>query len=175
MTRDIDQLEDAIPAGGGELQQRFRAAMRGTASGVAVLATEGPAGRAGVTVSTLCSLSLEPPSVIACIHRDSRALSRIMSNAVFAANVLAEDQKDIAAIFAEPNLGFELRFALGEWGALVTGAPVLAGTIASFDCRLASTFDFGSHRILIGEVVELEARRTTPLVYSGRMFQRIRA
>src|SRR5262245_36115085 len=174
MPHEIDLLEDEFPADGG-LQERFRAAMRGTASGVAVLATDGSAGRAGVTVSTLCSLSLEPPSVIACVHRDSRALGRIMSNKLFAANVLAEDQREIAEIFAEPNLGFEIRFALGAWQTLSTGAPVLEGAIASFDCRLASTFDFGSHRILIGEVVELAARQTTPLVYSGRMFQRIRA
>jgi flavin reductase (DIM6/NTAB) family NADH-FMN oxidoreductase RutF len=174
MARELDQLEDEEPSGDA-LQERFRAAMRGTASGVAVLATDGSAGRAGVTVSTLCSLSLQPPSVIACVHRDSRALGRIMSNKAFVANVLAEDQKDIAEIFAEPNLGFDIRFALGEWHTLATGAPALDGAIASFDCRLATTFDFGSHRILIGEVVEVAARRTNPLVYSGRMFQRIRA
>ena len=43
MARDIDQLEDERRPGDA-LQERFRAAMRGTASGVAVLATDGPPG-----------------------------------------------------------------------------------------------------------------------------------
>ncbi|MFN3351840.1 flavin reductase family protein, partial [Pseudorhodoplanes sp.] len=82
------------------LADRFRDTMRRTASGVAVLTTDGVGGRAGVTVSTLCSLSMEPPSVIACVHRDSRALEIILRNGVFVANVLAEDQEHVAKAFA---------------------------------------------------------------------------
>ena len=63
-----------------DLADRFRETMRRTASGVAVLTTDGEAGRAGITVSTLCSLSMEPPSVIACVHRDNRALETIIKN-----------------------------------------------------------------------------------------------
>jgi len=37
---------------------RFRDAMSTTASGVTVVTTDGEAGRMGVTVSSLCSLSL---------------------------------------------------------------------------------------------------------------------
>ena len=68
-----------IPA----LADRFRESMRRTASGVAILTTDGARGRAGVTVSTLCSLSMEPPSVIACVHRDNRALDTILISREF--------------------------------------------------------------------------------------------
>ena len=48
------------------------------------------------------------------------------------------------------------RFAAGRWRALATGAPALDwARCASFDCRVASSFDFGTHRIVIGEVVEV--------------------
>lgn len=67
----------------------FREAMRLTALGVAVLTTDGEAGRAGVTVSTFQSFSMEPPSVLACIHCESRNLEAILKNGIFAANVLA--------------------------------------------------------------------------------------
>jgi flavin reductase (DIM6/NTAB) family NADH-FMN oxidoreductase RutF len=70
-----------------QLTDRVRDAMRRTASGVAVLATDGPGGLAGLTVSTLCSLSLEPPSVIACIHGDSRTVQPVLANAVFSASI----------------------------------------------------------------------------------------
>ena len=67
---------------------RFREAMRRMASGVSVITTDGPAGRFGVTVSSLCSLSLEPPSVLACVHHLSPALRAVIENGVFCANVL---------------------------------------------------------------------------------------
>ena len=85
---------------GTPIAERFREAMRRTASGVAVLTTDGEAGRAGVTISTLCSLSMEPPSVIACVHQDSSALEALLANRVFAANALTDDQSRVAHAFA---------------------------------------------------------------------------
>jgi flavin reductase (DIM6/NTAB) family NADH-FMN oxidoreductase RutF len=150
---------------------RFREAMRRTASGVAVIATDGPAGRAGLTVSTLCSLSLEPPSVIACVHRNSAVLPLIAANGVFTANVLAEDQARVAEVFAGmvPELR-EDRFAEGGWVRAESGAPALRGSLNSFDCRLATSFDYGSHRVIIGEVIDLVSRDAAPLIYSDRGF-----
>lgn len=155
-------------------QERFRDAMRRTASGVAVLATDGAQGRVGVTVSTFCSLSLEPSSVIACVHRQSQALGAILAHGIFTANALAEDQQRVAESFAGQIPEFRNdRFAAGRWKTLATGAPVLEGALASFDCRVASTFDFGSHRLIIGEVVDVAVRDTRPLVYSDRGFRRL--
>jgi flavin reductase (DIM6/NTAB) family NADH-FMN oxidoreductase RutF len=158
------------------LADRFRETMRRTASGVAILTTDGAAGRAGVTVSTFCSLSMEPPSVIACVHRDSRALDMLLKNGVFVANVLADHQEIVAKAFAGqiPELRDD-RFASGEWAGLVTGAPALRGALAAFDCRAASTHDFGTHRILIGEVVDIAGGDGDPLLFADRNFRRLLA
>ena len=159
-----------------DLADRFRETMRRTASGVAVLTTDGAAGRAGITVSTLCSLSMEPPSVVACVHRDNRALDTILANGVFAANVLADDQEIVARTFAGmiPEMRHD-RFASGCWQQLATSAPVLQNALAAFDCKTASTFDFGTHRILIGEVVEVDNRDGAPLLFADRNFRRLLA
>lgn len=159
-----------------DLTERFRETMRRTASGVAVLTTDGAAGRAGVTVSTFCSLSMEPPSVIACVHRDNRALDVILKNGAFAANVLAGDQERVAKAFAGliPELRDD-RFASGHWQAAATGAPILKGALASFDCRTASTMDFGTHRILIGEVLDIAGGSGDPLLFADRSFHRLAA
>ncbi|ARQ00560.1 flavin reductase family protein [Pseudorhodoplanes sinuspersici] len=159
-----------------DLADRFRETMRRTASGVAVLTTDGAAGRAGITVSTLCSLSMEPPSVVACVHRDNRALDTILANGVFAANVLADDQEIVAKTFAGmiPEMRHD-RFASGRWQQLATTAPVLQNALAAFDCKTASTFDFGTHRILIGEVVEVDNRDGAPLLFADRNFRRLLA
>jgi flavin reductase (DIM6/NTAB) family NADH-FMN oxidoreductase RutF len=158
------------------LAVRFGEAMRRTASGVAVLATDGPAGRSGVTISTLCSLSMEPPSIIACVHRASKALPIMLENGVFTANALAEDQLRIAQSFAGqiPELRDD-RFASGTWEFLSTGAPALKNALSTFDCRISTKFDFGSHCIVVGEVIDLKMQETMPLLYSNRTFCRLTA
>lgn len=154
----------------------FRAAMGRTAAGVTVVTTDGEAGRTGVTVSTLCSLSLEPPSVLFCIHRESRSLPVLVANGVFAANILAGGQQRVADSFAGliPELR-EDRFAAGNWDHRITGAPLPHGALCRFDCRIASVFDFGSHRIVAGEVVDVEIGDGEPLVYSDRAYRRLHA
>ena len=158
------------------LETCFRDAMRRTASGVAVLTTDGPAGRAGVTVSTLCSLSMEPPSVIACVHRESRALPTIIQNGAFVANVLAQGQRRVAESFAGQIPEFlNDRFAAGTWSSLTTGAPALVGALANFDCKIAQMFDYGSHRMLVGQVVDVGVGSDVPLIYCDRSFQQLAA
>jgi flavin reductase (DIM6/NTAB) family NADH-FMN oxidoreductase RutF len=156
------------------LADRFRDSMRRTASSVAILTTDGVQGRAGVTVSTLCSLSMEPPSVIACVHRDNRALDTILGNGVFVANVLADDQEHVAKAFAGmiPELR-ENRFGNAEWTTVISNAPALQGALASFDCKVASTFDFGTHRIVVGEVIEVVSQESDPLLFIDRNFRRL--
>lgn len=153
---------------------QFRQAMGRTASGVTVVTSDGKFGKVGVTVSSLCSLSLEPPSVLFCLHRESRNLSALLDNGVFAANILAQGQQRIADSFAGliPELR-EDRFAAGKWDTLATGSPALRGALCRFDCRLAGVFDFGSHRIITGEVIALETHADDPLVYSDRGYRRL--
>jgi flavin reductase (DIM6/NTAB) family NADH-FMN oxidoreductase RutF len=154
----------------------FRAAMRATASGVAVVTTDGEAGRAGVTVSSLCSLSMEPPSVVFSVHRDNRGLAQLLSNGVFVANILTETQERVASSFAGliPELR-ENRFLAGEWSELLTGAPALEAALCNFDCRVAGVFDFGSHRIIAGEVLHVRKQAAQPLIFSDRNFRRLAA
>ena len=158
------------------LAEQFRESMRRTASGVAILTTDGAAGRAGLTVSTFCSLSMEPPSVIACVHQDNRALQILLANGVFAASVLATDQERIALTFAGqiPELRND-RFGVAAWRTLETGAPILEGALACFDCRVAEGVNFGTHRILVGEVVALATSLGEPLVFADRNFRKLAA
>lgn len=152
----------------------FREAMRRTAAGVAVITTQGAAGRAGITVSTFQSFSMEPPSVMVCINTGSRNLVKIETNAVFAANVLAVDQRDIASIFAGPSAEQrENCFDSAAWQSLATGSPALHDALCVFDCRVADVFSFASHRIVIGAVEAIAIGGADPLIYSGRAYRRL--
>jgi flavin reductase (DIM6/NTAB) family NADH-FMN oxidoreductase RutF len=157
------------------LAETVREAMRRTASGVAVLATDGPGGLAGLTVSTLCSLSLEPPSVIACVHQDSRALPPVLRNGAFSANILAQGQENVASAFSGilPEQRDD-RFAVGEW-VTAGGIPRLEGTVASFLCHLADRHGFGTHVILIGRIFDVTSSAKSPLIYADRAFRSLTA
>lgn len=153
---------------------RFREAMRRMATGVSVITTDGPAGRFGVTVSSMCSLSLDPPSVLACVHHLSPAFAAIVENGVFCANVLGVEQSRVSESFAGRLVELkDDKFACAEWGALATGSPVLNDALIAFDCRLSRDVEFGSHRILMGTVLELIARDGPPLIYADRSYRSV--
>jgi flavin reductase (DIM6/NTAB) family NADH-FMN oxidoreductase RutF len=155
---------------------QFRDAMGRTAAGVTVVTTDGAAGRAGLTVSSLCSLSLEPASILFCVHAGSRSLPAFIDNGVFAASILAHDQQQVADSFAGliPEWRDD-RFRAGQWDVLDTGAPLLRGALCRFDCRIAGSHAFGTHRIILGEVLALDATAGEPLVYAHRGYRRLAA
>jgi flavin reductase (DIM6/NTAB) family NADH-FMN oxidoreductase RutF len=61
-------------------RERFVAAMGVVASPVAVVATAGPGGRCGRTVTSVCSVSADPPTLLVCINRRSPACQTISMN-----------------------------------------------------------------------------------------------
>lgn len=102
--------------------EEFRLVMRRTASAVGVLATDGPAGRVGITVSSLSSLSFEPASVICCVHRQSRALAILLENGVFTANFLSAGQS-IWRMFS-PDWCLNIARKDSTWGPGSRSQPV---------------------------------------------------
>jgi flavin reductase (DIM6/NTAB) family NADH-FMN oxidoreductase RutF len=149
------------------LAERFRNAMRLGASGIAVLATDGATGRAGMTVSSFCSLSLSPPSVLACLERGSRTAAAVLGNRAFAVSVLSEAQAEIARLFSGPE---DDRFERVAWQPSANGCPAIAGALAVFECRLAGAYTHATHEIVVGDVAALGAGEGNPLVYSRRRY-----
>ena len=112
------------------LRARFLEGMSRAATFVSVATTDGPGGLAGVTISSLTSVAAdgEQPSILACIHHQSPAASAILANRAFCANLLAEDQQDIANLFAgRAGVDHAQRFTQGSWAQGPFGQPLLAG------------------------------------------------
>ena len=153
-------------------RDRFLDAMSQAAAMVSVATTDGPAGRAGMTVSSLCSLSADPPSLLVCAHHKSRAVAAILENRRFCVNLLGQDQSFISDIFAGRGqaVGGD-KFACAEWTTLETGAPVLEGALAAFDYDLAQHNLWGTHYVLIGEVRDVASLGIGgPLIYANRAY-----
>ncbi len=153
------------------IADRFREAMSYAAASVTVVTTDGAAGRAGVTVSAMSSVSADQsPVLLACIHHRSPAAAAILANGVFCVNLLRDDQAAVADRFAG-RLGPGDRFAGADWAPLTTGAPRLVDPLAAFDCRLLSAQAVGTHQVLFGQVAEVWlAGAGQPLVYARRAY-----
>jgi len=153
--------------------ERFVRAMRGAATGVNIVTTDGPSGRFGLTVSAFSSVSAEPPTVLVCINRRSPLREAIRDNRSFCVNVLAAAQQPLADRFAgRPADGKPYDFAAAKWRRACSGSPLLEASVASFDCSLASAVDAGSHTIFIGTVNAVGHRDTDPLLYANRSYSR---
>ena len=152
--------------------QAFREAMAQVASATHIVTTLGAVGRSGLTATAFSSVSVAPPTVLVCIEAASRTLAAIEDSGIFCVNTLAAADHELATVFSgRRGLTGEERFAVGEWGELSTGAPVLASALASFDCRVAAVHRVTTHRILIGQVVALGGGGSGPgLVYRHRRF-----
>ena len=117
--------------------------------------------------SAVCSVSADPPQLLACINRQAETHALIEGASAFAVNVLAHHQHRLAKVFAGASGVYgDHRFAEAEWRTLVTGAPVLSTCVASFDCRLIELVPAATHSIFIGRVVAVELQaELDPLVY----------
>lgn len=151
----------------------YREAMSRYAGAVQVVTTDGPYGRRGTTAIAACSVSDDPPTVLVCLNRLKPENDLFAQNGVFALNTLAMAQRPIADAFSGlTKLSQDERFALGEWETLSSGAPVLLGTEASFDCHIVEAKDFETHRILFGKVTGIRIGDSLqPLIYHHREYK----
>ena len=155
------------------LRDGFLEAMSHAANTVYLVTTDGPAGRAGVTVSAFSSVSadVEQPRLLICLHHESTTADVIRANGVFCANMLGEEHKPLADRFAGRIAEGEDRFAAGDWGQTTGGLPRLNGAVASFECRLSEQSLVGTHHVLFGAVTEVQVMRDAkPLVYCLRAY-----
>ena len=150
----------------------FRDAMSRMPAAVHLVTTDGPAGRRGVTVSSACSVSDDPATLLVCLNVSSPTNERFEANGHFAVNLLGRRHEALARAFAgEGALLPEARFAHGRWTTVETGSPILVDPLASFDCRLIEAKIVATHRVLIGEVVAIRMGEPGPaLLYLERAF-----
>ena len=148
----------------------FREGMRQLAAGVTIVTTSIGEVRNGLTATAVCSLSAEPPALLACVNREAGAHDPTLQSRVFCVNVLGAKHLDLAAQFASSSRVPE-RFSTGDWGRLATGAPVLMDALASFDCLLGQTLRADTHTVLVGRVQAVRADPAQePLLYSRGAF-----
>ena len=154
--------------------QAMRNTMRLWASGVSVVTTASNDQRGGLTVSSFSSLSLQPPMILVCLHKDSHAIPLIDESGIFGVSILNAEQEDISDRFAGriPLEHDSQRFDGVSTFTAVTGAPLIEGAIGWVDCKVALRHDGSTHWIYIGEVVAAGSiPDQSPLLYYDRSYR----
>lgn len=140
-----------------DLREAFRAAMGRLAAGVSVVAVP-PAvpGRSDAVapVTSLVSVSLEPPMVLFCVHADARVREALDGVDRWAVSILDASAGRVADWLASPG-----RPAVGALDVVphrrseVTGAVLLEQAQAWLECRTAWIRSAGDHDVVAGEVL----------------------
>ncbi|QUD90350.1 flavin reductase family protein [Phenylobacterium montanum] len=138
---------------------------------ISALTSQGPR---GMTATSVMSLSLDPPSIVAAINRSASLNAELLEGVAFGVNLLAEDQSQLARSFAG-GLPADRRFSEGDWDFNAWGAPVLQGGVASMTCVVNRRFEHSTHSLLIADVREIRlTAEAQPLVCAHGAFTGLR-
>jgi len=130
----------------------LRALMREVPQPVCVVTVDAAGQKAGLTVVSLVSLSLEPPLVGVAVRRHAALHELLREAGAFAVSILAAGQDSLAQHFARgvPPIALWQRIETRE-GEL--DAPLLEGALGWIECRVASEHPAGDHTFFVGDVV----------------------
>ena len=147
----------------------LRAALGQFATGVTIITAAPPGGApVGLTANSFNSVSLTPPLVLWSLSAQSGSLPGFQSASHYAINVLAADQRQLAERFAKRGID---RFDGVAWRPGLSGAPIIEGAVAVFECSHHHQHREGDHLIFIGKVAHCQRRvGVAPLVFHGGRF-----
>ncbi|MCC7252187.1 flavin reductase family protein [Hyphomicrobium sp.] len=137
----------------------FRSAMRQLAGGISAITVGQDDDRTGLTVTSVSSLSADPPSLVFCINRSSSSWPVLVRRRTFAVNVLSPAQIGVAERFSgRGGAKGAARYEGVRWSRLVTGTPVLRDALAVLDCEVEELVERFGSAVVIGRVVAAEVR-----------------
>lgn len=154
----------------------YRNAISRFLTGVTIVTTTVDGKPSGLTATAIASVTLEPPTLLACLNRESATCQAIAQAGRFTVNILASEQTELAKLFASRDTDkFQQLAERGQEPKIsALGTPLLLGALASLDCTVCATTDVGTHRIFFGEVQHVNCAEGSPLGYfRGAFFDRL--
>ena len=149
----------------------FKQSMRLLAGGVCIAATNSNGRWHGLTMTALCSLTMDPPSLLTCVNRETGAHGIMRSTKRVSINLLSHNQMDLAELFSSETVKGPARFDKTKWTEMASGVPALIDALAVMDCEVIQEMAIGQHSVFFCEVkkVRLQPNRK-PLVHFDREF-----
>ncbi|MFD7443587.1 flavin reductase family protein [Streptomyces sp. NPDC059909] len=124
----------------------------------------------GMTCTSVCSVSLRPPTLLVCLRLGSPTLRAVLDLRTFGLNLLHSDARGTSELFASGDGDrFErVRWQLDEEAA---GPHLTEDAHTTADCEVVHTAPVGDHMVVFGEVRRVtERHQPTPLLYGLRQY-----
>ena len=132
------------------IQDNFRLAMRRYIYSVSIMSNKDNADNPNaITVSSVTSISMDPPSLLICINKSSRIHNSIELESKFCINLLNNKQEDLSNICSDEDM-YDQRFKDENWN--LNGIPFLKNAQANIFCKVDKLTSYHTHTIVIGLV-----------------------
>ncbi|GLB67083.1 flavin reductase family protein [Arthrobacter mangrovi] len=161
---------DPQDSGAAGLAGAFRAAFSGHPAAVAIVTAAGPDGPAGITASSVISVSAEPPVLAVSITPGTESGAALLAGEALAVHLLTTANRRLAELFATPGsrrFGFDM-----DWHTAPTGEPVLRGVGTVLLCKPLDRMAAGTGVVLAAQVQQIleGGSSAPPLVYRRRTY-----
>ena len=154
-----------------DIQNEFKIGMRKYIYSVSVISNTQSNGRKNaITVSSVTSISINPPSIIVCINKKSSIHESLILDSKFCINLVNEQQRDIAEICSDPNRINE-RFKDIEW--IGDKPPIMMNALVNIICKVDKIVEYKTHSIVIGLVQKIKnSEHKNPLMYQEGVYKK---
>jgi flavin reductase (DIM6/NTAB) family NADH-FMN oxidoreductase RutF len=142
----------------------FRNALGTYGTGVTIITATAADGKPyGITCNSFASVSLNPPLILWSLGVYSSSLTVFQNASHFTVHVLSASQQALANSFAKSS---EDKFTGLDWTPGLGNAPVLAESVANFQCRSVNRYYGGDHVIFLGAVEAYAYNANEPLLFA---------
>ena len=132
------------------IQDNFRLAMRRYIYSVSIMSNKDNVDNLNaITVSSVTSISMDPPSLLICINKSSRIHNSIELESKFCINLLNNKQEDLSNICSDEDM-YDQRFKDKNWN--LDNIPFLKNAQANIFCKVDKLTSYHTHTIVIGLV-----------------------
>ena len=139
-------------------KEQFLIAMRFLASSVSVISAKDSAGNLyAMTASSVTSLTMDPPSILACVNNGASIHDTLVQEKVFCINILKKSQQEISNLCSSKKFESE-RFKNDFWD--IDEIPFVKDAQSNIFCKVDETVSYHTHKIVIANVLRAQSSDT---------------
>lgn len=151
----------------------YKEGMRLLAGAVSIIASNGDFGKGGITATSVCSITAEPPTLMVSVYRYASFNEIIKKNNSFSVNILKSGMNDVANVFAGVGgVPMNERLNNEDWITENTGSIRHKDSLASFECVISDIVEMSSHSVIFGNVIGVYSCEEieNPLIYFNQSY-----
>ena len=145
-------------------ENEFKKALGSFISGITIVSSINEEKASAITISSFCSLSLNPPMILYCLDKSSHRFSHFSKSKNFAVSILSHEQQIISDHFARDikNIWQGIDHDLSK----IYSIPIVKNCLYYLECEQEKILDGGDHVIITAKVIStVKGSFDKPLIY----------